>query len=171
MAKKIPDLLSGAYKFEVPERYQLLIGKVIIEWSRAEQAIEELIWAYLKLSIEEGRIITSPLDEKYKISMLRGLGIRRSSIGLLKEFHKVIKLLRNLYEHRSTIAHGNWVTLPNGKYAALSLKLKVPEEVDQRRTNAVSYADDQLTRIITQCVMCRNYLIDLRNKVSGSPCK
>jgi hypothetical protein len=70
----MPD---GPYKPEIPAELEAVIGRCIIQWSRTEQSIEELIWHFLGLPIAEGRVITAPLDAKYKISMLRGLGIQR----------------------------------------------------------------------------------------------
>jgi hypothetical protein len=98
--------MNDFYKPEIPAALEAVIGRAIIQWSRTEQAIEELIWHFLGLPISEGRVITSPLDAKYKISMLRGLGIQRIKGNRIKDFHTVIKRLRSLYEHRSTMAHG-----------------------------------------------------------------
>jgi hypothetical protein len=76
----------SAYKTEILPELEAVIGRVIIQWSRTEQAIEELIWHFLGLPIDEGRVITSPLDTKYKISMLRGLGIQRIKGNFYKGF-------------------------------------------------------------------------------------
>lgn len=167
MANDPPKTIVGKYKYEIPEEYELLVGKVIVAWSRVEGATEEAIWSILNIDAEQGRIITSPLDAKYKISMLRGLAIKELRGDKLKEFHKVVKLLRNLYEHRSVIAHGNWITVPTGQYAALSLKRKTPENQDQFIVEVLSYTDEHLKTLAYQCIMSMNYLIDLRNQFAS----
>jgi hypothetical protein len=164
---KAPEKLTGQYKHDIPDEYELLIGKIVVAWSRLESAVEELTWAFLKRAPDDGRIITSPLDAKYKISMLRGFGIKIIKGHSLKKFHKAIKLLRNLYDHRNIIAHGNWVTLSNGKFASVSLKRKIPEDIDQMTVDAVSYDSEQLTIILQQCIQLMNYLIELRNQVAN----
>ena len=157
------------YDPNISEEQELLIGRMIVSWSQLEQAIEEVIWEFLQLPIAQGRIITSPLDAKYKINMLRGLGIKQVGKDDLKDFHSIIKLMRYLYAHRSTIAHGVWVTLPNGDPAALSLKTKVPEEFDQAKVIVSAYPSDFMNKLIWQTQFAMNALIDLRRMLAALP--
>jgi len=159
------------YTPEISNEQIFLIGRLIISWSFLEQAIEELIWRFLCLPVDQGRIITSPLDAKYKINMLRGFGIKHLDKNSLKEFHRVIRLIRGLYAHRSTIAHGVWVTLANGKPAALSLKTKVPEEFDQAEVITTAYPPETMITLTNQILLSANYFIDLGMKLSASPDK
>ena len=62
------------------------------------------------------------------------------------------------------MAHGVWVTVADGSFAALSLKTKIPEDADQAQTMATAYDFEQLRVIINQCIMCMNYLIEFREK-------
>jgi hypothetical protein len=60
------------------------------------------------------------------------------------------------------MAHGVWVTMADGSFAALSLKHKIPEFANQAQTTATVYDFEQLRVIINQNLMCMNYLVDFR---------
>jgi len=70
----IPRQPGAIYEQGISEDQEQLIGSAISKWSGIEQAMEEVIWALLRLSVEEGRVITSPLDAKFKLNLLRGFG-------------------------------------------------------------------------------------------------
>jgi hypothetical protein len=55
-----------------------LIGEFIANWSHLELVLEKLIWHFLKLVPEDGRIITSTLDARPKVRMIRQLAKRIS---------------------------------------------------------------------------------------------
>ncbi len=52
-------------------RQERLIGRFVVEWSKLEGALEDLIWHLLKLDMEIGRHITVRMDAISKIKMAR----------------------------------------------------------------------------------------------------
>ncbi len=71
----------------VPKGHLDLIAGVIIQWSRLDGVIQELIWKLLKLDIEDGRVVTCLNDISVNISILRTL--------LRRKLPKAIARLRN----------------------------------------------------------------------------
>jgi hypothetical protein len=60
----------------ISEQQCELIGEFIANWSHLELVLEKLIWHFLKLVPEDGRIITSTLDARPKVRMIRQLAKR-----------------------------------------------------------------------------------------------
>jgi hypothetical protein len=52
------------------------IGNIVAAWSSLEAAIQAAIWAFLKLSDDDGRLVTARMDARPKIEWLRVLGER-----------------------------------------------------------------------------------------------
>ena len=55
-------------------RHEKWIGRVVVEWSKLEGSMDDLIWSFLGLTIEFGRLITQRMDANNKINLLRSLG-------------------------------------------------------------------------------------------------
>jgi hypothetical protein len=108
-----------------------LIGRVVVQWSKVEAGLNELIWRMLQLTIEDGRILTSRMDAQTKIAMLRKLGPRYLDGGPLEDLQKALKLADNVRDDRNFIVHGTWGTLlPEGEPIALSIRAKAePGEI------------------------------------------
>jgi hypothetical protein len=101
-----------------------LIGEFIANRSHLELVLEKPIWHFLKLQPDDGRIITSTLDARPKVRMIRELAKRH--IGhrpLRKQLLEVIEVIEELQGHRNFVAHGVWSTMmPDGIPMALSLR-------------------------------------------------
>jgi hypothetical protein len=54
--------------------------------------------------------------------------------------------------------------MSDGSFAALSLKIRIPENASQAQTTATAYDFDHLRTLINQSIMCMNYLIEFREK-------
>jgi hypothetical protein len=52
--------------------------------------------------------------------------------------------------------------MPDKSFAAVSLKIKIPETADQAQTTASTHNFEQLGSIINHCITCMNYLIEFR---------
>jgi hypothetical protein len=61
-----PRQPGDTYKREIPEDVAPLVGYCIAHWSYLEQGIDEVIWAFLNLGVEDGRIVTAHLDARHK---------------------------------------------------------------------------------------------------------
>ncbi|HEY3912453.1 MAG TPA: hypothetical protein VGM07_21565, partial [Stellaceae bacterium] len=59
---------------EVPSDHYDATGRVVIAWGKLEANLEDLIWHFLDLSDDDGRIVTARLDARPKLDMLNVLG-------------------------------------------------------------------------------------------------
>jgi hypothetical protein len=57
--------------FGVGMQHERLVGRAVIEWSRLEAVLNDLIWCFLNLSFEDGRALTGRADAGTKIALLR----------------------------------------------------------------------------------------------------
>ncbi len=109
----------------IPMSQERWIGRIVAEWAKLEATLDDLIWQFLNLPIEYGRIITARMDATAKIAMLRAL----SNLALdpllqdyLKEYIDTVDILR---EDRNFIVHGTWGrTIRDRTPIALSLRPK-----------------------------------------------
>ena len=102
------------------------IGQVIVLWSKLEAAMEDMIWMFLNLDEEDGKVVTKRLSADAKVQLLRAIGRRNiSDKTLLAMFNETLNYVDELKECRNFIAHGVWGTLmPDDIPVALSLKPK-----------------------------------------------
>ncbi len=102
-----------------------LIGQFIAYWSHLELTLERLIWHFLKLEPDDGRIITSTLDARPKVRMLRELAKRHIRHRAMREqLLEVITAIEELHGNRNFVAHGVWSTImPDEIPMALSLRI------------------------------------------------
>ena len=68
-----PRQPDDTYKREITEDVTALVGNCIVRWSYVEQGIDEVKWAFLKLGVEDGRIVTAHLDARLKMILFRQL--------------------------------------------------------------------------------------------------
>jgi hypothetical protein len=112
----------------VPKAHLELIAGVIIQWSRLDGVIQELIWKLLKLDIEDGRVVTCLNDISVNISILRTLFRRKLPKAVADAFLLRLNQLTPLMEARNLVAHGLWATvMPEGDPGVLSLRKRTPE--------------------------------------------
>lgn len=110
---------------ESPDDHLAFIGRLIVEWSRLENALEDMIWHFLDLSDDDGRVITCRLDARSKTEMLGAFDVRYLSPTLAGRLANVLKLIRELQEARNLVAHGAWgILMPENIPVALSLRIK-----------------------------------------------
>jgi hypothetical protein len=101
-----------------------LIGEFIANWSHLELVLEKMIWHFLKLVPEDGRVITSTLDARPKVRMIRQLAKRHIRHRALRDqLLEVVTVIEELQGDRNFVAHGVWSTvMPDGIPMALSLR-------------------------------------------------
>jgi hypothetical protein len=117
----------------IPDEYLREIGRVAVEWSRVEAAVETMIWAFLfvdqKLPSpwwreEDGRAITTHINFLLRLDMLLSLATQcpgprnyfpegsswPSPLGSfdVKVFDDLVRTLRTMYTQRNRIVHGIW---------------------------------------------------------------
>src|ERR1700751_2071690 len=96
-----PRQPGDTYKREITENVTALIGNCIVRWSYVEQGIDEVIWEFLKLNVEDGRIVTAHLDARQKMMLFRQLGHRHLPRSHFDEFDTLLGRLEDLYETRN----------------------------------------------------------------------
>ena len=112
---------------DVLEDHYNSTGRVVIAWGKLEAALEDLIWHFLDLSDDDGRMITARLDARPKLEMLNVLAKRYLAPRGAADLRKVLSLIGELQADRNFIVHGNWGTIfPENVPAAMSLRPKTP---------------------------------------------
>lgn len=109
----------------ISEQQCELIGEFIANWSHLELTLERLIWHFLKLQPDDGRIITSTLDARPKVRMIRELAKRHIRHRAIREqLLEVITVIEELQGDRNFVAHGVWSTMmPDDIPMVLSLRV------------------------------------------------
>lgn len=163
-----PRQPGDTYKREITEDVTTLIGNCIVRWSYLEQGIDEVIWAFLKLDVEDGRIVTAHLDARHKMILFRQLAQRHLPESRFDEFAKVLGRLEDLYELRNLMAHGLWVTLvPRNTAAVMSFREKLPSDTPRNEVMTTEMTRESLATTITNMDIISNYLVDLRKTVTA----
>src|SRR2546423_4663272 len=83
------------------------IGLIAIHWSYLEHAIEQLIWVILELNTSTGRAITSDLQMRGRLKMLRKL-IDAKHPPMSDVIQNLTKTIQSLEDDRNLIVHGIW---------------------------------------------------------------
>lgn len=108
-----------------------LIGQFIVEWNHLEAAIGGMIWTILKVKEEDGRVLTSRVDAKTKITWTRIFAERYLSGDSITHIAQIINVIKTVQEARNLIVHGSWgITEDTQEPIALSLKASAdPDKV------------------------------------------
>lgn len=153
---------------EVGDEIFVQIGKCIAQWSDIEHVIEQVIWALLRLNIEEGRIVTSHLDARHKTLLLRQLGHLHLPSEDMEEFTTVLGRIEDLYERRNLIAHGQWVTLkPDNVPGVMSLREKLPDGTPRNEVITTVIPQSGFIDLCQNMGIVYNYLVELRKYASA----
>jgi hypothetical protein len=134
-----------------------LIGRVVVQWSKIEAGLDNLIWAMLSLTIEDGRILTTRLDAQTKIAMLRKLAPRYMTGDPLDKLLKAFELADDIRDDRNFIVHGTWGTLlPERQPISLSIRGKAgPGEIKSEL-----FPHSRMRTIIRDIFLVKQALID-----------
>jgi len=112
---------------DVPENQQRLIGLLVLNFAKLEHNVENAIWNFLGLSIDEGRPLTSRLSTDSKIEMLKSLAKTYLRGELLNDTLECVDLINGYKEDRNFVVHGSWGTLmPEVVPVCASLRPQAP---------------------------------------------
>src|SRR5438105_1245962 len=122
---KSPLLSIDDVNPEIGLLQEKLIGRVVVQWSNIEAGLNNLIWGFLRLSIEDGRVLTGRMDAQIKIAMIRKLAPRFLTGEPLYDLTRALKLADSVRDDRNFIVHGSWATkLADGLPLAVSIRAK-----------------------------------------------
>lgn len=166
-AKKLEEARSLKPEGIGPIQHRL-IGQFIVEWSKLEAAIEDLIWSILKISDEDGRIVTKRWDAVTKITILRALANRHLVGSQLDELVDALDDANLIRDDRNFIVHGLWGKIqPGNEPAALSLRPNAnPGEII-----AQTYPHDRMRFLIDEIGRVKEIVIQTLLSLQPSPDK
>ncbi|MFY9314912.1 MAG: hypothetical protein WAO95_05055 [Burkholderiales bacterium] len=97
-----------------PMSYCKAVGQIISHWANLEWQVEKTIWALLKIGPKEGRLLTTQMNIRPKLEILKGLASRAN---LDDERRKALlamsKDITAANDFRNKLAHGLWATAPS----------------------------------------------------------
>jgi hypothetical protein len=133
-----------------------LIGRVVVEWSKLEQCIQDLVWRLVNLRFEDGRVLTGRMDVTRVIPIARVLAGRFLSEPLLQEVLEALLRADDLRDDRNFIVHGTWCTVdPPGVSYSSSLRAKSePGEV-----TGEEFPHSRMRRIVAEIHRVRSVII------------
>lgn len=156
------------YRPGVPDSIHILIGRAVVMWTAVEQAVEELTWTFLRVSVDEGRIITASLDFNHKLMLLRKLAQHHAETSALPRILDAIIKINELYLIRNDIVHGRWITiLPDNNPGVLSLKEKLPDGTPSNEIMCIEMPAGHLIVFINNLINANNFLIEFRQKLGA----
>ena len=137
-----------------------------MEWSRFEACLQGLLWTFLKLSMSDGRIITTKMDAGFLIQSLRALGNRHLPQGWrLQTFLDEMNLADGYREDRNLMMHGLWSMLqPENIPTVMSLRTKsAPGEIVSE-----TVSDHRMHQLIRNMKISRAWLLKLEREIATS---
>jgi hypothetical protein len=145
--------------------HQKLMGRAVLVWALLENCLQALIWAFLNLSMGDGRIITSRLDAGAMIPILRALGIRLLTPARLQEFLDLLITIDEYREDRNFIVHGTWFAVaPQSLPAAMSLRINA----DPGEVTSETFPADRMRNIVIGIEVCRQKVLSLEAELKTS---
>jgi hypothetical protein len=142
----------------ITDAHRALIGELIETWTSVDSNLEMMIWEFLRIDELDGRIVTSKMDARNKLQMLRALVNRHLTLPEhLEKAKRTINEIDQLRDERNFVAHGNWGTLmPEGVPIAASLRKKsdieevVSETFPESRMRAIIAGNEASLNAIRQ---------------------
>lgn len=146
-----------------------LIGRVLVEWNKLEACMVELLWRFLGLNFEDGRLITERMDPARLIVLLRAMAPRKLQGSQLQLVIDLLEIADRMRDDRNFIVHGSWATIePEGVAVSASLRTKSePGEVISEH-----FPHSRLRSIAQQIIFTKRQLFQICETFPGpSPYK
>jgi hypothetical protein len=138
----------GRISHAIPQRVKTAIGNAIVAFAAMEAAAEALIWDFIGLSPDDGRLLTR-MNARPKLELAKALSEKHKVLPhphpqTTKDFWKVV---RGLTDARNSIAHGIWIMLDKKLPVAASYRLTA----DPGRVTGEAFPLDRLAEIASMC--------------------
>lgn len=106
-SKKHPE--EGRVMLSLTDNYYVVIGACLSRWAALEYEIQNIIWAAMGLTIEEGRVLTVGMGLQALVGISRNLGKRViKDEQIKKEIEELMDRVWEYYDFRNNLAHGIW---------------------------------------------------------------
>lgn len=136
-----------------------LIGRVVVEFSRLDHVLSQMIWHLLKLQMADGRLITTRMDVPAKIALLEILVPRYFDTVKQRAVLAALNFAELIRDDRNFIVHGLWGTLlPDDIPMVASIRPKtdpgtvISEAFPQKRLREIISSTIRTTAILTQMI-------------------
>jgi hypothetical protein len=138
----------GRISHAIPQRVKTAIGNAIVAFAAMEAAAEALIWDFVGLSSDNGRLLTR-MDARPKLELAKALSEKHRVLPhphpqTTKDFWIMV---RRLTDAQNRIAHGIWVVLDKKLPVAASYRLTA----DPGRVLGEAFPLDRLAEIASAC--------------------
>jgi len=147
----------------ISDRHCELMGEAIANWANLEVHLDILIWCLVKMSDEDGRILTTRIDANQKIQILRVLS-RRNATGLFESFkvNELLNKIDELRDDRNFLVHGTWRTLiPDNEPFGSSLRQKA----EPGMVSSETFPEARMNEIIQNIKISIQYLRRFREAI------
>jgi hypothetical protein len=155
-------------------RDERLLGRIVIEWSKLENSLLALLWEFLELSFEDGRILCSKMDVGTVIQMLRALANRhvirdKTAYPIFLNFLARVDELRII---RNLAVHGTWGMIssskPLGGLVANVMSLRIKIEDHEGDVASETFSEERLREIIRLTISCRAFACTWERRLAES---
>jgi hypothetical protein len=139
-----------------------LIGRVVVERSKLESSLHDLIWRMLGIEIDDGRILTARMDAVRLIGIIRALAPRKLKEPQLQTLLDVLITIDELRDDRNFIAHGTWgALLPENIPVSLSLRAKA----NPREVTAEDFPHERMHAIAKEIIRTKWVVVGIFNSL------
>jgi hypothetical protein len=124
-----PGIPSVPVQDTIPLSHERLIGRFVVAWAKLEGSLDDLIWHFLDVPLEYGRIITSRMEAATKLQTIKFLAStsfgRFSPDLLMKDYcDEIMEQINILREDRNMVIHGTWGRIAP-RFVPMTLSLRI----------------------------------------------
>ena len=106
---------------DLPDKHLRLVGLVITEWARLETVIDLGFSAYLGVSQRTGRALTSEIQTRSRLPLLKAIGKERLPKARFAELKTILDDASHYLTERNELAHAVWGVPDPGESPYLSI--------------------------------------------------
>jgi len=145
--------------------HERLLGRAIMGWAQLEAVMQGLVWAFLNLSMRDGRTVTSRMDAGGVLQLLRELAELNLIESQRERFRGALNLIEDCRTDRNMLGHATWLYMrPENQPFAMSLKPKT----DTGDVVSESFSRERMYEIINNIETSRLYLLLIENVIKTS---
>jgi hypothetical protein len=114
--------------YDAPPAINRELGRIVMRCGYIENTLQRIVWRLMQITTPVGQIGTRAPRAEQRLDMIRDLAVIRK-IKLDEKLISSIKSdLRQIFERRDVLAHGNWTKTPEGQLAVIQISGNWPEQ-------------------------------------------